>query len=236
MALPIQKAPKYTCVLPISGIEVRYRPFLMKEQSHMMLTRESEDPKEIFTTTKELVKAVTEGKVDASKLPMTDLEYLFLQIRIKSVGETAKIPWRCKTETCDNVVISEVDLESIEVDTSEMQDNKIQISDELIVELSPPTSKLMASIDLEKDDELSLIKPILRNSMVRLYDEENVYEMADHRDSEIDEFIESLSMKQFEKISEWFQSIPVVLYEEEYTCPKCKETHTGRVQGIQNFF
>ena len=79
MGLPLQKAPTYKCVLPVSGLEIKYRPFLVKEQNHLLIARESEDAKQIFQAIQDLVKAVTEGEVDAAKIPLVDLEYLFLE-------------------------------------------------------------------------------------------------------------------------------------------------------------
>ena len=133
MGLPIQKAPTYKCVLPVSDIEVEYRPFLVKEQNHLLVARESESEKEIFDAIMKLIHAVTEGKVKGEKLALVDLEYLFLQIRTKSVGESAKIPLMCMQKDCDGVEYVDIDLTEIEVDTSGMADNKVEIGDNLIV-------------------------------------------------------------------------------------------------------
>lgn len=234
MGLPIQKAPTYKCVLPVSEIEVRYRPFLVKEQNYLLIARESENPAQIFDAIMDLVKAVTEGEVDASKIPLVDLEYLFLQIRTKSVGETAKVPLMCMEEGCDGVGYSEIDLTKVEADTSGILDNKVDLGSNLIVELRPPDSKLI--YEVEELDEVETIKPILRACMVRLYDDENIYEMAEHRDSEIDEFIESLTVNQFEKISGYFESMPQLKHEVKYKCEKCGTVSTNILQGLQSFF
>ena len=234
MGLPIQKAPQYKCELPISGIEVKYRPFLVKEQKHLLVARESEDATAIFDAIMDLIKAVTEGKVDGSKLPLVDLEYLFLQIRTKSIGETAKIPLMCTKDECDGVGFTELDLTTVKVDTSKILDNKIQLNENLMVELTPPSSKLI--YEIEGLNEIEMIKPILRSCMVRIYDDENIYEMSEHRDSEVDEFIESLTVKQFEKISEYFGSMPSLKEEVEYKCDKCGEVSNNTLQGLQSFF
>ena len=234
MSLPIQKAPTYKCELPVSGIEVSYRPFLVKEQNHLLVARESEDATAIFDAIMAMIKSVTEGKVDGSKLPLIDLEYLFLQIRTKSVGETAKIPLMCKNDDCDGVGFQELDLTTVEVDTSNMIDNKIELNENLMVELSPPSSKII--YEIEGLDEVEMIKPILRTCMVRIYDDENIYEMAEHRDSEIDEFIENLTVQQFEMITKYFDSMPTLKKEMEYKCDKCGEVSNNVIQGLQNFF
>ena len=234
MGLPIQKAPTYKCVLPVSNIEVKYRPFLVKEQKHLLVARESENSTQIFDAIMDLVKAVTEEKIDASKIPLVDLEYLFLQVRTKSVGETARVPLMCMADGCDGVGYTDVDLTEIEVDTSGILDNKIELGSNLIVELKAPDSKLI--YEVEELNEVETIKPILRACMVRLYDDENIYEMAEHRDSEIDEFIESLTVGQFEDINKYFGSMPQLKKEVEYKCEKCGTVSTNTLQGLQSFF
>jgi hypothetical protein len=234
MGLPIQKAPQYKCELPISGIEVTYRPFLVKEQNHLLIAKESEDAAAIFESIMNLINSVTEGKVDGSELPLVDLEYLFLQIRTKSIGETAKVPLMCTQDECDGVGYTELDLTKIKVDTSGMIDNKIQLNEHLIVELSAPSSKIV--YEVEELNEVEMIKPILRSCMVRIFDEESIFEMSEHRDSEIDEFIESLTVPQFEKIGEYFESMPSLQEEVEYKCDKCGEVSINTLQGLQSFF
>ena len=234
MGLPIQKAPTYKCVLPVSGIEVKYRPFLVKEQNILLIARESEDSKQIFDAIMDLVEAVTEGDLDGSKITLVDLEYLFLQIRTKSVGETAKIPLMCMADGCDGVGYTEIDLTKIDVDISEMHDNKIELNKNLILELEPPNSKLI--YEVEGLNEAESIIPVLRGCMVRIYDDENIYEMAEHRDSEINEFIESLTVDQFQKISEYFESLPSMSQDVEYKCDKCGTVSTNTLQGLQSFF
>ena len=114
---------------------MNYRPFLVKEQNHLLVARESEDSAAIFDAIMNLIKAVTEGKVDGSKLPLVDLEYLFLQIRTKSIGETAKVPLMCMKDECDGVGYVDMDLTKVAVDTSSVLDNKIQISEDKIIQL-----------------------------------------------------------------------------------------------------
>lgn len=235
MALPVQKAPTFKCELPVSQLTVKYRPFLVKEQQHLLITRESDNSQEIYDAILELIKSVTNGEVDASKLPMADLEYLFLQIRAKSVGETVSVPFICQaTEECDGIHSEEIDLTQVKVNVSETLDNKIQINDELIVEVSAPSTKIIHS--LQDKEEADLVMNLMRKCLVRIYDAEEVYEMSDHRDAEIDEFVLSLRMDQFQKISEYFESLPQLKHEIEYTCHKCGGENKVTLQGLQNFF
>ena len=234
MTLPIQAAPKYNLTLPITNKKVSYRPFLVKEQRSLLLARESESTTDVFEAVCDMISSVTNGKVDAMKLPVADLEYLFLQIRARSVGETVKLPLVCQAEGCNGVHQEVLDLEDISVNTSEMKDNKIQINDELIVELSPPTTKTVYK--LQGLDENEMIQPLMRACLLRIYDSEEIYEMSDHRDAEIDEFVLSLTMEQFQKISEYFESLPQLKHTIEHTCEVCGHENSTTLQGLQNCF
>ena len=138
-----------------------------------MVTRETDSTVEMFDSIVGLISSCTEGKVDATKLPMADLEYLFLQIRVKSVGESGKIPLVCRnTEAkCEEVHVEDVDLSLVNVDTSKFLDSQIKISDELMVDLVPPTCQLAFEMDGKSESEV--IRPLLKSCMVRIYDEEN---------------------------------------------------------------
>jgi len=234
MALPVQKAPTFKCELPVSQLNVKFRPFLVKEQQHLLISRESENSQEIYDAILEMIKSVTDGEVDASKLPMADLEYLFLQIRAKSVGETVNIPFACGAEGCNGIHKEDIDLSKIEVNTTDIIDNKIKINDELIVEMSPPTTSTVFKLQGMTENEL--IQPLMRACLLRIYDSEEIYEMSDHRDSEIDEFVLSLTMEQFQKISEYFESLPQLKHNVEYTCHVCGHENKTTLEGLQNFF
>ena len=235
MGLPIQTAPSYNCILPVSKKTVKYRPFLVKEQSFLLQAKEGDSSKEIFDAILQLIKSVTDGTVDARKIPLADLEYLFLQIRTKSIGETTILPMSCSvTEGCNGTTNLEIKLSDITVDSSEMLDNKVKISDSLMVELAPPIVEVI--VGLEGLPEAETIKPILRSCLVRLYDADDIYELSDYRDSEIDDFVDSLTVKQFEKISEYFAAVPTLRHTVDYDCSICKESNTLTLEGLANFF
>ena len=184
---------------------------------------------------RDIVEVCTFNKVDVKNLAMFDLEYIFLKLRAKSVGETVNVPFICQaTPECDGVHSESIDLTNVKVNTSETLDNRIQINDELIVELSPPSTKVVYS--LQGKEEADMVMPLMRACLVRIYDAEEVYEMSDHRDAEIDEFVLSLRMDQFQKISEYFESLPQLKHEIEYTCHKCGGENKVTLQGLQNFF
>ncbi|MEC7676844.1 MAG: hypothetical protein VYE09_00230 [Pseudomonadota bacterium] len=233
MALPIQTAPSYTLTLPVSKQVVKFRPFLVKEQRSLLVARESEETKQILNAVLDMISAVTDKTVNPKKMAVGDLEYLFLQIRAKSVGETAKINVACQEKDCNGWGQVDVDLNEVEVDIEDV-DNKVELSDNLIAELQYPN--VDAVFKAEGLSEADSVKPIMRGSIVRLFDEENVYDFADYSNSEIDEFIDSLTVAQFEKVSEFFQNVPTLRHEVEYTCTKCKTEQKKVLEGLNNFF
>ena len=175
MALPIQAAPSYTLTLPISKKVVKYRPFRVKEQRSLLVARESENTKDIMQAVIDMISAVTSKTVDANKLAVGDLEYLFMQIRAKSVGETAGISVACTDNECDGWGRVEVDLNDVTVEVDEDVDNMIRLNDDLVVEMQYPTVTSVTKV--EGLNEADAIKPVLRGCMVRLFDDENVYQI-----------------------------------------------------------
>tara|TARA_B100000287_G_C20569184_1_gene755808 strand:- start:265 stop:966 length:702 start_codon:yes stop_codon:yes gene_type:complete len=233
MALPKQSAPKYTCILPSDGTEVEYRPFLVKEQKNLLLAQEQDNEKAMFKAVQDLIESVTFGKVKTQAMPVIDMEYLFLKIRSKSVGETANIKVTCTDPNCDGTGEAVVNLDDVEV-VGDEPDTKIMISDELGVELRYP--RIM---DLEKsqglDPAASTIE-MLKNSMVTIFDEEEVYTVADASTNELNEFVESITMTQLELLTEFFNSIPALEIDVESNCNKCQRDITTKLRGLNSFF
>ena len=233
MALPKQSAPKYTCILPSDGTEVEYRPFLVKEQKNLLLAQEQDNEKAMFKAVQDLIESVTFGKVKTQAMPVIDMEYLFLKIRSKSVGETANIKVTCTDPKCDGTGEAVVNLDDVEV-VGDEPDTKIMISDELGIELRYP--RIM---DLEKaqglDPAASTIE-MLKNSMVTIFDEEEVYTVADASTNELNEFVESITMTQLELLTEFFNSIPALEIDVESQCNKCQRDITTKLRGLNSFF
>jgi hypothetical protein len=225
MKLPIQETPTYNVELPLSKQKVSYRPFLVKEQRNLVMARDGKNAQEIFDSIASLMEAVTDGKIDALKLPTSDLEFLFLQVRSKSVGETSKLLRQCVVPDCGGTAKGIVNLSEITVDGNKFAEagNKVEISDNLMVEFRYPNS-------------YDAVQPMIMSCMVRIYDEENIYELSEHPDSEIEKFVESLTMAQFEKIGEFFADIPALHKTVEYICEKCGDKSSIEVRGLNNFF
>ena len=232
MGLPVQKAPHYYCELPLSKKEVKFRPFLVKEQRNLMLLQDGEQ-KESYNILKEMVRAVTDGQINTDDLPIADLEYLFLQIRSKSVGETAELNIPCEVKDCSGKTPVTVNLNEIEVDTSSLPDTRIELSDELGVILEFPKSSIQESIS---EDESKSFMEIIKSCVVQIYDDENVYDLIDYSDTEKTEFFESLTVTQVEKIANFLNEVPTLYHNIEAVCPVCSNQQVIELKGLDNFF
>ena len=235
MALPKLNTPTYELVLPSTGEKIKYRPFLVKEQKLLMIAKESEKYEDIANAVGNLVHSCTFGEINAETSAMFDIEYIFMKVRSKSIGETQKITLTCVVEDCDGQRHGVLDMSDIEVDSSERDDNSvIELSDELSVELQIPSATKMVNLtDLPED---KLLNAIMLLSMTKIYDKENIYDLNDYRDSEIQEFIDSMSVEQFNIVSRFFASVPSVALKLETVCEKCKDKQTDKVKGFANFF
>lgn len=234
MGLPVQKAPEYFCELPLSEIKVKFRPFLVSEQRNLVLMQEGENQAEIFNAIASLINAVTFGEVDAGKLPIGDLEYLFLQIRGKSVGETIEMRFTCATEDCGNDIDVKVDIADVNLKTDNLPDPKIQLSETLGVVMKYPNASIQQK--LESNDSRDAFMTIVKNSIDQIFDEDDVYDLIDYADREVDTFIESLTVQQLEMLSSWVETMPTLEHDIKYKCEKCKKDHLINVKGLESFF
>tara|TARA_B100000287_G_scaffold188008_1_gene177781 strand:+ start:1259 stop:1975 length:717 start_codon:yes stop_codon:yes gene_type:complete len=238
MKLPIQETPNYNTVLPLTKQKVSFRPFLVKEQRNLLLARDGESNEEIFEAVSSLLTSVSDLKVDPRKLPMADLEYLFLQVRAKSVGETSTIAVRCP-KCNEGTARALINLLEVNID-EEFTDNKVKLDENLMIEFAYPTAETILSAERYTQDgnEMSAIKPLVMSCMVRIFDSEEIYELSDHPDSEIEKFVDSLTMAQFESISLFFGNLPMLKEDVNYSCDnkECGHKFDDVIRGLQNFF
>jgi len=240
MALPKVNTIEYFAKLPVSGKEVKYRPFSVGEQKVLLQALEDENNRTITHTIINLVESCSEienGKI--TSLSNADLEYLFLQIRIKSVGEKTRVVLGCKNQPqCDGTTEVEVDLTEIQIE-GEVKDNKIMITDNVGVTLRVPNyNEIQQSLggDEVANIGVSDIFKILTYSIDSIFDADEVHSRGDFTESELSEFMDGLSTEQFNKIMEWFSELPKMVKDVEYNCSKCSTECKVRLEGIQNFF
>ena len=235
MALPILDTATYELTLPSSDVQVKYRPFLVKEEKILLLAMESENTAEVTKALKEIVHACTFGSLNVEALPTFDLEYIFLNIRAKSVGEVAKLKLLCPDdkETYANV---ELDLSKVEVHVDEKHNNTIQINDKIKMIMKYPTLDTFdPSVDATKLKTEQLFD-IIANTVYEVYDGETVHKAADYTKEEMKKFIESLTSDHFAKIQQFFNTMPRLQHELEIENPKTKVKSKVVLSGLQSFF
>jgi DNA-directed RNA polymerase subunit M/transcription elongation factor TFIIS len=227
---------KYEVELPISKKKVEYRPYLVKEEKLLMLAMESQDPSMIMKTVQDIIEACTFNKVKTKTLPTAELELLFLKLRSKSVGETAKIGYKCTN--CNTTNELTVNLEDVTIDLGDKQvDNKIMINDKVGVILKYPTTEEVTRIMNAGDKtDVKNIFALVTSCIETIFDEENTYDTKNVEKKEIEAFVESLNSKQFEKIKEFFENIPKLRKDVSFDCEKCGTHNPLVLEGLQNFF
>ena len=226
---------KYEVELPISKKKVEYRPYLVKEEKQLMVAIESQDPSMIMKTVQDIIEACTFGEVKAKNLPTAELELLFLKLRSKSVGETSKIGYKCTHCGQSNELV--VNLEEVTIDSGEVKPNKIMITDTVGVKLKYPTTDEVTRIMNSGDKtDVKNIFLLITSCIESIFDEENVYDTRNLEKKDIEEFVESLNSKQFEKIKEFFEAIPKLRKDVSFDCEKCGTHNELVLEGLQNFF
>ena len=239
MALPKQSAPIYNAIVPSSKQEIKFRPFLVKEEKTLLIAQQSNDPQVMLDTLKGIIKNCVRTDLDVEKLALFDVEYLFCQIRAKSVGEMVEMVVMCdkcpEEETKARVKLT-FDLTKLEVQFPEGHESKIELFDDVGVIMKYPT--LATLKELEKVDQNSsetLFKVIIK-MIDCIYDSEQVYMAKDQTEKELVDFLENLTQDQFKKLQNFFVTMPKLSKSVEYDCPVCSHHHEKVVEGLGGFF
>ena len=236
MALPKLNTPTYELEVPSTDEKIKYRPFLVKEEKILMMAMEAGKSSDITGAVKEIVHECTFGKLDISKLPMFDVEYLFLNIRAKSVGEMSKLKILCPDDK-ETYADIEVDLTKVQVQVGEDHTNKIELSDDTGMIMTYPT------IDSFKETGITDITPanmldVITTCILQIYEEkgEKVYDPKDQTHKELIEFLEQLNTKQFKDIQNFFDTMPKLKHEVTVLNPKTKKKSKITLTGLNDFF
>ena len=239
MAIPIQAAPTYLLELPSNGREIKYRPFLVKEQKVLTIAKESEDARQQMRSIRDMLVAVTqefpENKdLNIDDLPMYDIEYLFINIRKVSVGETVELSLKCREEDCNGTGKVSINLEDIHVSEEDERDSTVMINDEVGVILRDPKFGDMKKFSNVDDVEQPV--EVLKNSIVTIFDAENTYEADDISNKDLSDFVDSLTFPQLEMLGGYFDKMPKLSHEVDYTCNTCGKEQGTILQGLSSFF
>ena len=234
MALPVLNNPNYEMELPSTGEKIEYRPFLVKEQKILMMAMESKDTSAQSKAIVDIIKNCTFGKIDdkVEGLPTFDIEYMFLQIRQKSVGETVDITVTCPDDGETKVPVT-VNLEDINVIKTEGHTNVIMITDKIGMSMKYPTMKQIMSYDLNKLDSMEGTFGIIHDCLENVFDEVEVHDEMNQK--ELQEFIESMTTDQFQKVTEFFTTMPKLKHTVKVTNPNTGVENEIVLEGMQSF-
>jgi len=238
MALPKNSTPIYNLVVPSTKKSVTYRPFLVKDQKALLVAQQSDDPRVMIDTLKEVIKSCITETIDVNKLAMFYIEYIFTQLRSKSVGETVDIVLSCDVDHGEDNAKSKIqhtiDLSQLNVEEKEGHTNKIELFGTVGVVMRYPNiddiKKLQGGVTAE--DTFKLVA----SSIDYIYDSDQVYYSKDQTETELMDFINNLTSEQFSKIQSFFDTMPKLSHTINYNCPVCNKAHTVHLEGMQSFF
>ena len=233
MALPKLNTVTYDLKLPSTGQKLEYRPFLVKEQKTLMIAQESGDNAQIEKAFAQIINDCVIDDVDPYTLPMFDVEYIFLRIRGKSVGEKVKLSLLCPDDEKTRVEV-EVNLEEVDVQMSVGHTNTIELSKDITMIMKYPCLKDMTGFDDE--GEITNLFEMIKRCVHEVRQGETVYNRVDISDKELDEFIESMSTQNFEAVGSFFDTMPKLQHVINVKNPKTKKKGEVVLEGFQSFF
>ena len=236
MALPKLTTPTYELEVPSTDEKLKYRPFLVKEEKILLMAIESGDNKDIIQAVKDIVSTCTFEKLDISKIPMFDIEYIFLNIRAKSIGEVSKLSLLCPDDKTTYAPI-EVDLTKVQVQVGDDHTNKIELTDDMGMIMTYPTIESFRESGLQVINADNMID-MIGQCILQIYENkgEKVYEAKDQTKKELSEFIESMNTEQFKKVQKFFDTMPKLKHIVKIKNPKTKKTSEVTLTGLNDFF
>ena len=233
MALPQLNTATYELELPSTGKTVKYRPFLVKEQKILMIAQESEDDKQIEKAFAEIISSCTFEKLNPYKMPLFDLEYIFLKLRGKSIGEKVTLSIICPDDEKTKVDV-DINLEDVGVLTSDDHTNEVKLTKDIKIVMKYPTLSDMTGFD-EKGQVL-IIFEMIKNCIQEIHSGEEIYNRVDISSKELDEFIENMSTQNFDSLTNFFETMPKLQHVIKVKNPKTKKTREITIEGMQSFF
>jgi hypothetical protein len=238
MPLPKIATPTYELELPSTGKTIQYRPFLVKEEKLLVLALESEDTTQITTAIKAVIKACIKTRgIKVETLPTFDIEYLFLNIRGKSVGEVLDVNVICPDDEKTQVTV-QIDLDSIECRKTEGHTNKIKLDDTIMMEMKYPSLDqfIKSNFDMKEENQMEQSFDLIASCIDKLYSADEVWASEDCSKKEMSDFLEQLNSSQFKEIEKFFETMPKLSHTIKVTNPETKVKSDVTLEGLAAFF
>ena len=238
MPLPTIVTPTYELELPSTGKKVKYRPFLVKEEKLLVLALETEDTKDISTAIKTVLKNCIQTRgVKVENLPTFDIEFLFLNIRGKSVGEEVEVNLIAPDDEETQVPVT-ISIDDIKIQKSKEHNSKVKLDDTLMMEMKYPSLDQFIKSNFDFTEEVSMDQSfdLIASCIDKIYNEEEVWSTADCTKKEVKDFLEQMNSMQFKEIESFFDSMPKLSHSVTFTNPKTKVESTVVLEGLSSFF
>ena len=238
MPLPTIVTPSYELELPSTGKKIKYRPFLVKEEKLLVLALETEDTKQISTAIKTVLKNCIQSRgVKVENLPTFDIEFLFLNIRGKSVGEEVEVNLIAPDDEVTQVPVT-IDIDDIKIQKSKEHTSKVKLDDTLVMEMKYPSLDQFIKSNFDFTEEVSMDQSfdLIASCIDKIYNEEEVWSTSDCTKKEVKDFLEQMNSMQFKEIESFFDSMPKLSHSVTFTNPKTKVESTVVLEGLSSFF
>ena len=232
MALPRLDAPQYELTLH-NGDNIKFRPFLVKEQKLLLMAMEEDDQKHILNAMKQIISNCVYDQVDVNKLPLFEIENLFIRLREKSVGEQLDLRLKCTDEECGGLTPVGLDLREIKYDVDAIPTTVLKVSENVVLRMKFPTLNNLDDIENLEDVEDNF--KFLVSCIESIEADGNIYDLETTSKEEVQNFIESMTVEQFEMLKGFFVNMPKLTKELEYACVKCGKEQKRVISGVQSF-
>ena len=244
MALPVLNAPTHELTLTSTGETIQFRPFLVKEEKILLMALESNNENEMLKAMKQIISNCVIEELNIDKLPIFDIQYIFLKLRSESVGDRVTLRFKhpdnvnSKGDECNHIQEVEIDLSKIKPEKMDGHNTKIELDNNIGVVMSYPNIDMFAKFGNVEDgaNAFEMILDIISNDIEMIYQGDDVFYKDDHTTDELKEFLGSLNNVQFEKIKSFYQTMPYLRHEFDYTCDKCGCSEHVSLNGIEDFF
>jgi DNA-directed RNA polymerase subunit M/transcription elongation factor TFIIS len=242
--LPKIDVPVYNVKLISNDKTLQFRPFTVKEEKLFLMANESEELDSVVDTIKQILNNCILDEFDINSLPLFDIEYLFLNIRARSISEIVNLKYKCNNnildeetkeeKKCNNVVEIDLNVLDIKPEKQESHTSKIEITERMGMVMKYPSFETLKNFDIENQSD-SIIKTTI-GCIDYIYDQDSIYYAKDNTEEELIEFVESMQAKDLEKIKAFFDTMPKMKRDIDFKCDKCGHEEKVELEGIQNFF
>lgn len=243
MSLPKLDVPTYELKLLSKDKTIRFRPFLVKEQKLLMMAVESTESKDILSAVKQICKNCILDELDIDELPIFDLEYIFLNLRARSINEIVNLQYKCNNkvikesgeeDTCNSIEKYKLNLLEIRPEPGKNHNKKIMFNDKMGIMMNYPNFEILSNIKSTDEDEIVI--ELLTNCIEYVFDDEQIYYAKDCTKEELKDFVDNLQQKDLQKIQYFFDTAPKLKHDINFECKKCGYKENIEVEGLQNFF